>query len=374
MRLTYKYRLFPTKAQRTALNQALEACRWVYNQTLAVRKDAWEQQQESISRYDTIKMLPAWRQDHSFLTGAYSQCLQETCTRVDLAFKNFFRRVKAGKKPGYPRFKGRGWYKSFTYPQSGFWLTENGRLRLSKIGDVKIKLHRPIEGMIKTLTVRRDMLGNWYACFSCEVAPQPQTPVADVVGVDVGLTKFATFSTGEQVENPRFFRRDESALAKAQRRLSACSKATAEYRKYKRVIQHIHHRIANRRKDFAHKLSKRLVDEFQFIVFEDLDIKGMQQNNFRGMNKSIGDAAWHQLRQYTSYKAERAGRSFVAVDPRGTSQLCSGCGAVVKKDLSVRVHDCPHCGLKIDRDLNAALNILGRGLASVGSIPRSSPL
>ena len=347
------------------MQRSLDACRWAYNKTLATRKDAWEQEQRSVSRYDTMGMLPGWKAEHPFLKDAYSQSLQDACTRVDLAFQAFFRRVKAGQTPGYPRFRGKGRYDSFTYPQSGFGLLSNGRLRLSKIGEVKIVLHRPIEGAIKALTIRRDTLGNWYACFSCVVDPGPLPPSPKVVGVDVGLTHFATLSTGEHIPNPRFFRRDEKALAKAQRRLSKCKAGSPEYRKHKRVIQHIHQRVTNRRRDFAHKLSRRLVNEFQIIAFEDLDIPDMQNGNWRSMNKSIADAAWRQFMDFTAYKAEYAGRLSPRVNPRGTTQECSSCGQIVAKDLSARVHDCPFCGLVLDRDRNAALNVLARGLVSV---------
>jgi putative transposase len=369
MRLTYKYRLYPTSAQRSTLRQTLAACRWVYNQVLATRKTAWEERGARVSRYDTIKMLPGWKADHPWLKGTHSQVLQEVCARVDLAFQHFFRRVKAGETPGYPRFKGRGWYKSFTYPQSGFGITAEGKLHLAKIGDVKIQLHRPLVGDVKTLTLKRDALGNWWACFAVDVAPDPLPSTPERVGVDVGLATFAVLSTGEPVANPRFFRRDERALARAQRKLATCAKGTPEYRKRQRVVPHIHQRIANRRQDFAHQLSHRLVDAFQIIAFEDLDIPAMQDGTFRGMNKSIGDAAWGQLRQFTRYKAERAGRAWVAVEPRGTSQTCSGCGEVVRKTLSERVHACPHCGLVLDRDHNAALNILARGLSCLGLVP-----
>lgn len=353
------------------MQKSLDACRWVHNSALAVRKDAWEQEQHSVSRYDTMKMLPKWKAEHPFLLDAYSQSLQDACTRVDLAFQAFFRRVKAGQKPGYPRFRGKGRYDSFTYPQSGFKLLDNGRLYLSKIGNVKIKLHRPIEGTIKTLTIKRDPLGNWYACFSCKVNPEFLPASPRVVGIDVGLTHFATLSTGEHISNPRFFRKDEKALAKAQRRLSKCKKGTPEYRKNRRVIQHIHQRIANRRKDFAHKLSRRLINEFQIIAFEKLNIQQMQNGNWRSMNKSIDDAAWRQFMDFTGYKAEWTSRLSPRIEPSGTTQACSSCGQIVPKDLSVRVHDCSHCGLVLDRDHNAALNILARGLACVGSIPRS---
>jgi putative transposase len=186
-----------------------------------------------------------------------------------------------------------------------------------------------------------------------------------IIGVDVGLEKFATLSTGEEISNPRFFRKDEQALAKAQRKLSKAEKGTPERRRRRKVVAHIHERIANRRKDFAHKLSRRLVHTFQIIVFEDLRITWMIKNHC--LAKSIADAAWNQLTMYTRYKAVEAGRTYLEVDPRGTSQHCSRCHGIVKKDLSARVHQCPFCGLEIDRDLNAALNILALGLQRIGS-------
>jgi putative transposase len=210
--------------------------------------------------------------------------------------------------------------------------------------------HRPIEGEIKTLNIQRDAVGNWYACFACEVGPTP-LPCNDLaVGIDVGLTIFATLSNGVTVDNPRFFRRDEVELGRAQRRWD--KDKTPKRRK---VIAHIHQRIANRRKDFAHKLSHELVNTYGVIFLENLSIKNMLHNHC--LAKSIGDAAWSQLIQYTQYKAADAGRVCELIDPRGTSQRCSGCGSMVQKDLSVRVHDCPECGLVLDRDLNAAINI-----------------
>lgn len=373
MRLTYKYRLFPTSAQRTAMQQSLDACRWVYNKAIEVRKDAWEKDKKHVGRYDTIKMIPGWKKEYPFLANAYSQCLQEACTRVDLAFQAFFRRCKnKGEAPGYPRFKGE-WYKSFTYPQSGFKLVSDKILWLSKIGDVRIKLHRPLEGEVKTLSIKRDMLGKWYACFSVEVDFDPLPATDKVVGIDLGLKSFAVYSDGQVIDNPRFFRRDEKELAKAQRKLSKCRNGSPEWHKHKLVIEHIHQRIKNRRNDFAHKISNQIIDEYQFIALEDLKITDMQDGNFRSMNKSIGDAAWRKLINCIFYKAEKAGRTCVLVDPKNTTQMCSGCGKIVKKDLSVRIHECPHCGLVLDRDHNAARNILARGLACLGASLRSSP-
>lgn len=368
---TLKYRLYPSSAQRTKMQNVLDACRWVYNKTLEVRKEAWEEQKKSLSLYDTIRMLPRWKAEHPWLKQAHSQVLQEVCMRVDLAFQHFFRRCQNRENPGYPRFKGEGWYKSFTFPQSGFKTVGDNKVYLSKIGNVKIVLHRPIEGEVKRLHVKRDALGNWYACFVVEFEPEPLEPTHEVVGIDLGCEKLATFSNGEQIDNPRFFSKDEKALAKAQRKLDECKRGTAEYRKRRRVVQHIHRRIKNRRHDFAHQLSRKLVDEYQIIVFENLDIKDMQDGNWRSLNKSISDVAWGQLVRLTQEKAEWAARTVITVDPRNTSQMCSGCGRIVKKSLSDRVHSCPHCGLEIDRDVNAAKNILARGLAGWGESPRS---
>ena len=313
-------------------------------------------------------MLPAWKAEHPFLEVAHSQVLQNVTARVDLAFKAFFRRVKAGEEPGFPRFRGKHRYDSFTYPQANaFTLHDDGTLSASKLGRLRLSLHRPLQGRIKTLTLCRNALGRWYACFSVEVELAPLPPSPLVAGVDVGLMTFATLSDETHIDNPRFFRRDEKALKKAQRTLSAQEKGTPARRKARRVLQHIHHRITNRRTDFAHKASRKLVNSYQLLVCEDLDIHGMQANGYRSLHKSIADAAWGQFLQYTSAKAAEAARTCLKVFPRGTTQDCSGCGATVPKDLSVRVHACPHCGLTLDRDLNAARNIIARGLARLGA-------
>ncbi len=364
-RVAYQFRLAPTKGQVRLLEQVLETCRWLYNDTLAYRKAAWENKQRTADWYETKRRIPILKAERPSLKAVHSQVLQNVTERVDLAFKAFFRRVKAGETPGYPRFRGRGWYDSFTYPQADAFRVDGQWLDLSKIGRIQMIDHRPIEGTIKTLTIHRASTGKWFACFSVETEPEPLPETQRAVGVDVGLEKFATLSTDEQIVNPRFFRKDEKALAKAQRKLSKAEKGTPERAKRRKVVAHIHERIANRRKDFAHQLSRRLVNEFGIIVFEDLNIARMIKNHT--LAKSIADAAWNQLASYTRYKAANAGRTYLEVDPRGTSQRCSRCSAVVKKDLSVRVHQCPYCGLEIDRDLNAAVNILAVGLHSLGS-------
>ncbi len=342
----------------------LDACRWVYNKTLEVRKNAWEERKESLSRYDTSNLLTQWKTENPKLSDVYSQCLQNVTLRVDLAFRAFFQRVRAGDKPGYPRFRGFDRYDSFTYPQKGFTLLDT-QIKISKIGLVKIRKHRDIEGTIKTLTIRRTATGKWYACFSCEVETKPLPEVNAIVGIDVGLESFATFSTGEKIDNPRFFRTSEAKLTKVQRRLSKAENGSPDRTKQRKKVAHVHEHIANRRKDFAHKLSRRLVNEYQIIALEKLDIKQMQENGFKGIRKSIGDVAWNQFVQFILYKAEEAGRVMVQVNPRNTSKRCSRCGQLVEKKLSDRVHSCPVCGLVLDRDHNAAINILALGMQSL---------
>lgn len=348
---TYKYRLFPSRAQVTRMNGTLALLCELYNAGLQERRDAYRMERKSIGYIDQQNQLPDIKEARPELNEIHSQVLQDVLRRLDKAFQSFFRRVKERKeKAGFPRFRSRKRYDSFTYAQSGFALT-NGKLRLSKIGDVRIKLHRPLEGKIKTLTITRSAAGKWFACFSVEVEAQPLPANGRAIGIDVGLASFCTLSNGEQIANPHFFRTDEKALARAQRR---------EKRK---AVRRIHERIANRRRNFSHQLSHALVSLFGVVAFEDLNIKGMVKNHC--LAKSISDAAWNQLIQFTNYKAANAGRTCVQVDPRNTSKLCSACGSIVEKDLSVRVHHCS-CGLTLDRDVNAAINILCRGLATLG--------
>jgi len=355
------------------LNQQLEICRWVYNKTLGVRKDAWEKEGKTVGMYDTFNMLPGWKKEEPKFKLVHSQVLQNVQTRVELAYRAFFRRVKAGEDPGYPRFKGKGRYDSLCYPQYGNGVHLDGDLlSLSKIGQVKVALHRDLCGTPKTVCIRRTSSGKWFAALSCACEPEPQPTELKAVGVDVGLEAFATLSNGEKVNNPRFFRKDENELAKAQRKLAREEKGTPGRAKRRKVVARLHERITNKRTDFAHKLSRRLVNTYGVIVFEDLSITNLIKNG--NLSKSIADAAWHQLAQFTAYKAEDAGRLFWQVDPRNTSKKCSRCAAIVDKTLSVRVHNCPRCGLVLDRDHNAAINILALGLQRMGKIPRSPSL
>jgi len=367
--LAVKYRLYPTPAQETVLRQNLAVCCAVYNSLLNWRRHDYEVQGSRPSYYEQKKALPLWKQTHPGLSCVHSQVLQDVCKRVDLAFEAFFRRVKSGETAGYPRFKGEGHYDSLTYPQEGGFQVGEESVTLSKIGAVKAVLHRPLPGKAKTCTVRVQA-GKWFACVTCEVEAEPLPSSAEQVGIDVGLEHFAATSNGEFVANPRFFRKDETALAKAQRkveRLKTCRKQQekAALRKARRVVSRIHERIRNRRHDFVHQTARRLVNRFGWIAVEDLNVSGMVQNHC--LSKSIADASWRMFRAVLAYKAESAGRQMVAVNPAYTSQACAACGHRVPKTLSERVHACACCGLLLQRDVNAARNILKRavGLHSV---------
>jgi len=358
---TYKYRLYPTKQQKQLLAETLESCRVLYNCALEQRKVAYRQFGVSVRRLDQQAELLEIKEYFPKYKGIHSQVLQEVILRVDKSFQNFFRRLKNNETPGYPRFKGKGWYDSFTYPQSGFSLSDNSkgyqRVKLSKIGNVKVKLHRCIKGTIKTCTIKREV-DQWYVCFACVVEPEVLPETHKSVGIDVGLEKFAALSDGMMVNNPRYFRKSEAKLKHEQRKLSRKQKGSNSRKKQKHKLAKIHRKIKNQRNDFLHKESCKLVKTYDTIVFEDLKVKNMVKNHH--LAKSISDASWSKFIEYTTYKAESAGKQVILVNPRNTSQICSSCGNTVKKSLSVRTHKCL-CGLILDRDTNAAINILRLG-------------
>jgi putative transposase len=375
MRKTFKYRLYPNKRQQRLLDQQLEECRWLYNSLLAARRDAWEQRQESLRLYDQQATLPTLKAARPTLGSVQSQVLQNVAVRIDLAFQAFFRRVRTGETPGYPRFRGKGRYASVTYPQVpvGCKLdAEERRVRLYGVGEVKIILHRPMEGTPKTATLSHSRTGKWYICYSCECAePSPLPETGQRVGIDAGLKTFATFSTGEEIADQRFFRREEKALAKVQRAHSKMEKGTPERAKHRHMVARVHERIAWRRSDFTHQHSRRIVNQFDLIAVEDLSVNRMVHTHC--LAKSIHDAAWSQFTDLLSYKAAWAGRRYIAVNPAYTSQDCSQCGHR-RRDLTLadRTYTCSCCGVTLDRDLNASLNILGVGLHTLGLAPRSS--
>ncbi len=293
--------------------------------------------------------------------------------RVDRAFQAFFRRVKAGEKPGYPRFKGRGWYDSFTYPQWGNGVKlDGGRLILSKIGALRLHTDRPLEGTPQTCTIIRKADG-WYACIACEGVVSPLPPTGKAVGIDVGLESFATLSDGTQIANPRYYRAAERKLKQAQRRLSRRVKGSNRRRKARELLAKAHLKVKRARQEFAHKTARALVNNYDHIAVEKLNIRGMVRNH--PLAKSIADAGWGLFLSILIAKAASAGRVVVEVNPAGTSQMCAQCGETVPKRLAVRWHSCPYCGWELHRDQNAALNILkkGGGTAFGEALPSGGP-
>jgi len=368
VRKSFQYRLKPTKKQARALENQLNECRWLYNQLLEQRKLAYEELNMSLTKYQQLMFLPDLKLEKPGLEQVHSQVLQNVVDRLDKAFEGFFRRCKTGEKAGFPRFRGMHRYNSFCYPQSGF-VVIGREVKLSKIGNIRIKMHRPLEGEIKTCILRKNTTGEWDISFSCEVEAKLLPTNEKAVGIDVGLEHFAVLSNGQEILNPRFFQKGQKALAKVQKKLSKTEKGTKERRKQGKIAAKIHERISNCRKDFCHKESRKIIDQYQYICVEDLDIKKMVEGSH--FAKSITDASWNQFRQFLTYKAAEAGRKLGLVNPAYTTQTCSQCKHVQAKKLSEREHNCSQCGYKATRDFNAAQNILALGLDGLGAIPRS---
>jgi putative transposase len=358
-RRTFKYRLYPNRAQFVALDAQLgEACR-LYNGALQERRDAWKQARHSVSYYEQANQLKAIRADGNLALANFSAC-QDVLRRVDKTFKAFFGRVKAGRKAGFPRFRSRRRYDSLTFPSygDGCRLRENGRLYLQGVGNLKIKLHRPVEGRTKTVSVKREA-GHWYALFSCEIEAAPLPASDDAVGIDLGLITFATLSDDTEIANPRHARKAQARLRVAQRRVARRKRGGNGRRKAVRLLQRTHVRIQNQRADFRHKTARALVDRYGLIAVEDLNVSGLAGSM---LARSVHDAGWRSFLAKLDYKAESAGRRIVRVYPAGTTQRCCACGAHVPKTLKQRWHDCPACGLSLSRDANAAREILRLGL------------
>ena len=293
------------------------------------------------------------------MSNVFSQVLQNVAKRVRSGFEGYWTQKRARLKAHLPRFQGEDRYDSLTYPQFGFQLKE-GVLCLSKIGDVRIIQHRPIEGKVKTLTVTRSRAVKWYAVFSSEVEVKPIRNRLPAVGVDFGLNSLVALSDGTLIEAPRSYRMAEERLGRAQRCLSKKRRGSRNREKARLRVASVCERVANQRWDYACKTARSIVNRYERVYVEDLNVQGMMRN--RRLSKSLGDAGRGMLRNALTYMAERSEGVTAFVSPRGTSQTCSGCGAYVRKDLSVRTHRCPECGLTIDRDVNAARNILRKGI------------
>lgn len=392
----YKYRIYANKATADKLQWMLDRCRELYNAALSERKDAYHYAGKSISVYeqkrDLVEIKEGIRPEYQDIA---SHVLQDVLLRLEKAYQRFFQRVKNGEQPGYPRFKGRNRYTSFTYPDRAGWKLDAHKrpadkkgmvrvnLRLTKLGTVKLHLHRDMVGTIKMLTIKQEG-AHWYAVFTCEIGKPKALEVAyEEVGIDLGLTHFAALSNGGFIDNPRHYRKAEKRLKQLQESLSRKKRGSHRRARAVKRLAKAHQKIRNQRRDFAHKATRQLINHYQVIVLEDLQTTNLVKrpkpkqdeetgqylpngaSAKAGLNKSITDAGWGLFTELLSVKAAWAGRTIVFVNPKYTSQLCSGCGAIVKKTLEERWHACA-CGTELDRDTNAALNILRAGQQLLG--------
>lgn len=382
MRKAYKFRLHPNKKQEKTLFFTLNRCRELYNAALSERRDSYRYTGKGVTYYEQKRDLPEIKDIREEYKDIHSQVLQDVLNRLEKGMQAFYRRVKAGEKAGFPRFQGRNRYTSFTYTQGGYTLSEK-HVTLSKIGKIRVKLHREIQGTIKTATIKHEV-DQWYIIFSCDIADEQggtHLPYADdAIGIDLGLLHFATLSTGDTIENPRYYRKAQADLKRKQRKLSRCKRGSHRRDKAKKQVAKAHRKIKNQRQDFLQKQSRQLVNTYEMIVFEELQVatiskapKAKQDENGKylpngasqkaGLNKSILDAGWGQFVSLCKSKAEYAGSvTVLTVNPYKTSQVCSACERECPpKALDERTHVCPHCGVVLDRDHNAALNILRLG-------------
>ena len=358
-------------------------CCQLYNAALDERKSAYRMAGASLSYEDQCAELPGCKEVRPDLAEAPSQVLQDVVKRVDLALDSFFQRVEEGKKPGFPRFKSRFRYHSLTFKQFGNSFNvlagekkNRGTLMLAKLGQIKMIMHRAIKGTPKTAIVKRTPTGKWFVNITVELSEaegqeKRLPPSEEEVGIDVGLKTFAYLSTEEEIANPRFFREEEAKLARAQRKLSKTPLGSREREKKRKVVARTHERIANRRKNFVEQEVSKLVIRFGFLAVEALVVRNMVKNP--KLAKSIADASWSMFFTRLLAKAEEAGRQVVKVDPAYTSQTCSGCSHRQPMPLSVRVYECPNCGLVIHRDHNGSLNILADARQAVGRHSRVIP-
>jgi len=347
--LNYKYLLRPTKQQRSTLWNILQCCRHLYNEGLELRSECYECAKIGINSFGLNDYFKN-RYPH-----VHSQVKQNVNKRLDTAFKNFF-----DKRSGYPKFKSRNQYRSFTYPQSGFRLNDK-RIKLSGVGEVKLVFHRPLVGKIKTCSLKLSKINKWYVIFSVEVAPEDffETPASqnkNAVGLDIGINTFASLSDGTLIENQRFLLHSEKKLKRAQRRLSRKKKGSCNRKKQIRKLAKLHERVANQRKDFHFQTAHWLVNNYGLVADENLSPQFMIKNHH--LAKHASDISISQFFDILTYEAYKHRTLVGSVNPRNTSQRCSKCKQLVSKDLSVRTHQCPYCGFFCDRDVNAAINIV----------------
>ncbi len=369
---SYKYRLYPTKNQVNSLNIQLEGHLFLYNQALAQKKETYKTTGKGISySKQATTLLPCLRKENNNILLCNYSSLQQTLRRLDKTFKAFFRRVKVKEEPGYPRFKSKERFNTINYAKfgDGCNIKEN-RLYIQNAGYIKVKWHRQIAGIIKTLSVIRRN-GKWYVSFIVEENTKPLAKTGKIIGIDVGLNAFIATNTGDKIIKPKHLKNAEKELTKAHQRISRRKKGSNRRRKAVKLLAKKYEKVVNRRIDFYHKTSAEIVKHYDGFAVENLNIKNMVKNH--RLAKSIHDAGWGIFLNILKYKAESAGKWYMEVSPNGTSQICSSCGNIVKKSLGIRIHNCPHCGLSLDRDTNAAINILARTEPSVLAAKFAAP-
>lgn len=350
--LTYKFRLYPTKTQGLIFEETIETCRRLYNLLLADRIE------NGGDFYSQRGQLVSLKKENKHLRAVHSQVLQDVVLRLDKAFERYT--IGMAK---FPKFKRAGRCNSFTYPQRGksFNLV-GGFLKLGRIGRVKVNLHRPIVGKVKTATIIRD-IDQWYVAFSVDVLPTKRGSIPQIgrsIGVDLGVSNIIALSNGTTIQGPRFLKRAELQIRSAHRGFSRTQTGSKRRFKARTRLAKALRRVRRQRDDFMHKLSNELSKQYSLIAFEDFPVTKLTHNHT--FASAIMDSAWGKLRRMTAYKAERRGGRVVFVSSSGTSQKCSRCGNIVQKELATRTHVCNQCGLTLDRDVNAARNILTRGL------------
>lgn len=346
---TFKFRLYPTKEQETRLSHWLALMCELYNAALQERRDAYQIERKSISYADQNRQLTEIKSTNPEYKDINSHALQDVLMRLDKAMKAFFRRVKTGEKAGFPRFKPKSRFRSFSVPNTRYSIKGN-KLFLSRLGDIKMRQDCPIEGVMKTAAIKNEN-GKWFVCIAVEFEPVP-LPVSDKeIGIDIGLKNFAALSNGEYIENPRYYAKLLKKLRTAQRRVSRRKKGSHRRKKAVKILANVHLKIRNQRADYLHKASRKIVNEYGVIAVAPYSIKEMATDkHFAGR---IYDAAWGIFLEKLKYKAENAGRKFIEVDNKDISQVCV-CGNPVPKKLTDRWHKCDKCGLSADRDYVSA--------------------
>jgi len=366
MRMTYKFKAISSEITIQKAEHWLHLCLQLYNTALDQRIQAYKRCGITLTTYSQSNELPELKAAFPEFKQVGSQVLQDVVERVGKAFQGFFSRLKRiGVKAGFPRFRSRARYNSFTLKQAG-WKLEGRHLKIKGIGIFKLFLSREIQGRIKTVTVRRDACGDWWVCFSCDevpsrVYPEPQF---EGVGLDVGLNAFCTDTEGMQIANQKYYRKAQADLRRRQRKVARRKKGSHRRKKALKELARVHRQIKNMRLDFLHKTANYYINKFKTLCVEKLNIRNMVKNKY--LSKSISDASWGTFVELLLCKAAEAGREVIQVDPKGTSQNCSSCGEPVKKSLAVRIHRCPHCGLEMDRDENAARNIAAKANIKIG--------